>query len=76
MSRQEDNWIHSQLEPNDIIICGREKREPKALFEKWRLMENDRLKSIEGETPYQTEMRLQSEHEQRENEFLKSKGIL
>ena len=29
MSRAYDYWIHSQLEPTDILIVGKSKREPR-----------------------------------------------
>ena len=40
MSRQYDNYIHSLLEPDDILIRGRERKIRSTIFEDWDWLNN------------------------------------
>ena len=68
MSRQYDHWIHTQLEPNDIIIVGNAKRFA------------NKIKVIDAaqttQWVYEEEIRSEQEHDRLQDEYLKSKGII
>jgi hypothetical protein len=62
MSTQYDYHIHQLLEPDSVLIVGKQKRESKAtIFEKWDLMAEDRAKDpeafIQREIEYQNSIK-------------------
>jgi len=63
---REDYYIHQQLEPTDILITGNAKR--------WGLLplpERKRILDVSLPQPYESEQ----ENNERQDDYLKSKGI-
>lgn len=50
MSRAEEVYIHQLIEPGDVLIVGRQKRESSNLFEKWKAI--DKLRAELGEKEF------------------------
>ena len=50
MSRAEEFYKHQLLEPGDVLIAGRQKRESSTLFEKWKAI--DKLRAEIGEEEF------------------------
>ena len=67
MSRQYDHWIHTQLEPNDIIIVGNAKR----FANKTKVTDAQTTQWV-----YEEEIRSEEDKDRVQDEYLKSKGII
>lgn len=68
MARQYDYWIHTQLEPNDIIIVGNAKRFA------------NKTKVIDTAAPstqwqHEEEIRSENDKDRVQDEYLKQHGI-
>lgn len=50
MSRAETVYIHQLLEPENVLIAGRQKRESSTLFEKWK--DIDKLRAELGDEEF------------------------
>ena len=67
MARQYDHWIHTQLEPNDIIIVGNTKR----FANKTKVTDAQTTQWV-----YEEEIRSEEDKDRVQDEYLKSKGII
>lgn len=66
MSRQQDNYIHSQLEPEDILITGNAK--------KWHLADTPERIRFKKKVPDQP-VELEAESNKKQDEYLQRFGL-
>ena len=66
MARQYDHWIHTQLEPNDIIIVGNAKR----FANKTKV-----IAAPSTQWQYEEEIRSENDKDRVQDEYLKQHGI-